>query len=223
MLKLEASFQECDPRPLCIRSHARVPQPERGHEGPENENDSHHSESHLSDRLPAIRQSRRRLWSRLREQVWSAERASVSASRMRRTSRNHICPTPATGRAQGDQQPPPRCARAGRAGGASDARAGRAGGEWMLARCSLKWMLARCSCYWTQSDMLPDMAGHPKQRDTHGSGCYGVPGGAGRASSRSSAFPQLPHELVDGGSIVTVTASTCGTGGGEGGFAPPLP
>ena len=56
-------------------------------------------------------QSRRRLWSRLREQVWSAERASVSASRMRRTSRNHICPTPATGRAQGDQQPPPRCAR----------------------------------------------------------------------------------------------------------------
>ena len=50
-------------------------------------------------------QSRRRLWSRLREQVWSAERASVSASRMRRTSRNHICPTPATGRAQGDQQP----------------------------------------------------------------------------------------------------------------------
>ena len=93
----------------------------------------------------------------------------------------------------------------------------------MLARCSLKWMLARCSCYWTQSDMLPDMAGHPKQRDTHGSGCYGVPGGAGRASSRSSAFPQLPHELVDGGSIVIVTASTCGTGGGEGGFAPPPP
>ena len=110
--------------------------------------------------------------------LWGAERASVSASRMRRTSRNHICPTPATGRAQGDQQPPPRCARAGRAGGASDARAGRAGGEWMLARCSLKWMLARCSMlldtigYATGHGRTSQTTGHPRLRVLWGArGC----------------------------------------------------